>query len=264
MSSKLTSTATGAGRAGGVARGRRGLRRAHAWRLRRRLQRFLAEQIAELVLAELRRARQQIDPRDLALFRPLPGVEQQGLAVRRPGNRIGEHVGHEAHRTRGLPVERRDVGVRELLLPRREVGNPAAVRRPRDVSAGGKWRLVEPAAHQQPILPCRDVQHPQLLVAANEREVTAVGREPWGVVTELAARETRFGLGPEVVLIQVRHAVAARRVHDRAAVRRPDDVGFGGGRPRETDGVAAVLCGRGKHLAARHECDLAAVGRQRQ
>ncbi len=59
-------------------------------RFGRRVLRWIGfEEVAELIFAELRQVRNEIDPRHVRLFAALGGIEQEILAVGRPGDLTG-------------------------------------------------------------------------------------------------------------------------------------------------------------------------------
>src|SRR6476659_7444300 len=99
---------------------------------RRARARRLREQIAELILAEPRRARNEINACDLPLFGALVGVEQQIGAVRTPRDRRAVRVGQEGELTARTAAQRNNMRILESSLPAGEVADPPAVRRPRD------------------------------------------------------------------------------------------------------------------------------------
>jgi hypothetical protein len=78
-----------AARSGSCRLGRRRLRRNRPWLL-------VLEEIAELVLAELRRFRHQINPDEHGRLGPLRRVEQQIRSIGAPLDALNEAIRHEA------------------------------------------------------------------------------------------------------------------------------------------------------------------------
>ena len=228
-----------------------------------RSSRGLREEIPKQILPELRCPRREVDARELALLGALAGREEKIRPVAAPRDRVREDVREEADRTRRAVAARRDQrDVREALRADREHRDPLAVRRPdrpRRVE-----RIGERAGRDHAILLRREVQHPQLLAVAEERDRLPVGREHRPEVRRGDRRERRLGRRSEIVQTKLLRAFACRDVGDPPAVGRPDGVRLDGGRGGHARRVAAVLRRRREHVSARDEHDLPAVGRERE
>src|SRR6185369_16847923 len=102
----------------------RTIRRTHiSWRL-------FAEQIAKLIFAKARRARNQIDTSELCALGALARIEKDVSAVRTPRNRVAENVGEITRRPIRAAINRHYVDVLKLVLSDRNERDPFSIRRP--------------------------------------------------------------------------------------------------------------------------------------
>ena len=235
----------------------------HGGRRRGGPPRRLLEQIAELILAELRRAEDQVNARDLAALGPLARREREERPVRAPVDCVGVHVADERHLPCLAAFHRRNPRVRQHAAGCGEVRGPLIVGRELNRTARIE-RAAKRAGGQQSIAFRVHVDHAQLAAVAEECERFPVGRERRRVIGNHALREPGLGLRGEIVEKQLRHAVAVRRVRCPKAVRRPHDLRLVSRRRRHARCVATVL-GRGREdFAADDEQHLLAVRRERQ
>ncbi len=187
----------------------------------------LAEQVGELVGAERRRPRLEVDAGQLEVLGPLAGPEQDGRPVRRPGGGRALGVGDERRLPRRPAGGGHEVHVVEPLGPGRDDRDEVPGRGPRQRPPAAERRLGQrQAAGQQSVTvgPRRgrqtgrggrrprgraaaaaggQVDDPQLAAVADEGHGRVVGGEGRGGVVRRRVGQPGLGLGGEVVQVDV-------------------------------------------------------------
>src|SRR5205085_11207133 len=186
------------------------------------LRRLLFEEIAELVFAEARRARDEVNARELSRLSPLPRVEKYERAVGTPRDCVAAAVGEDADGLRAaVAFDLRDEDVAEEFPADGEVCNPTAVGRPHERAVGVERRSLKAPGRDDALLSGLHVERANLSPAALEREPFAVGRKARRVVAVLLVRQLRLRVRAEVVEEELPLAVALGDVCEASAVGCP-------------------------------------------
>jgi hypothetical protein len=177
--------------AGGSVRGSGGwwvLRRGAVVSVRRsagrRPWRLFAEQVAEAILAEARRAQDEVHLHGLPFLGPLVGVVDDVGAVGAPGDVVGAAVRHRADRAALAAGRRHGEDVAERALGQADVGDPPAVGRPGDAAV----RARQVPLREHALLLRLQVDDAQLRAVADEGDRFAVRRDTRGAESPVAAR----------------------------------------------------------------------------
>src|SRR4029453_19350445 len=88
---------------------------------------LVAEEIAELILGELRRPQREIDADDRRVLGALARVEDEEGAVRTPRQNVGVGVRNRAHRTGLAAGHRHEIRVAERPRAEAEIADPLPI-----------------------------------------------------------------------------------------------------------------------------------------